>query len=1819
MSKQHSPKDIAIIGMAGLFPGAKDLGAFWRNIVNRVDSIAEATDDWIGPFYDPASSEIDRIYTKKGGFLDELSDFNPLDFGIMPNAIDGGQPDQFLALKIARDALIDAGYLDRPFNREKCGVIIGHGATLHRGSGSVVEHGLMMDQVLDLIRQFFPTIDDPTLKAIRQEFKRHLPPFNAEILPALVPNILAGRIANRLDLMGPNFIVDAACASSMIALEMSIKELLSGRCDMVITGAVHASIPPQVYMLFCEINALSHTDVRPFDKLANGTLLGEGLGLIVLKRLADAERDDDRIYAVIKGLGSSSDGKALGLFAPRLEGEILALQRAYSENQIDPKTISLVEAHGTGIPLGDRTEINCLTNIFGTRDAALPRIALGSIKSMVGHCLTAAGIAGLIKTALAIYHKVYPPTLCGEVSPELKLEETPFYISTVARPWIHSDEKLPRRAGVNAFGFGGANTHAILEEYVGVKKAEPISLYNVWQSEMFLFSGKDRAELIHILDRIIELLQDSDSIILSSLAKALGFRQDLQDSQVFDRIDKIGKNVSDRINKINNTDFPPLSPPLEGGILSTPPIHGGILSTPPVHGGIKGGSQGEIENSLSHEPKTQSLKPDYRLAIIASNLEDLKEKLHYAKSELSKQNQEPSFKPHKGFHYAESRREGKIAFLISGQGSQYPNMLADLCIHFPKVRAWFDFLDETFCERDRLPSSYLYPPPTVITEEERAQLAREIFDIEVGTDLAAMAGMAMYELLRDFQIPCDFMVGHSTGEHTALFTSETVRFASREQHKEIMRYFNRLFHQSMENGLLPEKGVLLSIGACEIGIVEKLVEESLGQLYFCLDNCPNQVVIFGSEEAIAKVKPRLEEAGGICERMPFSEPYHTPLYEKAAARGVDIYDTLEIKTGYCTLYSCVTTKPFPENREAIAKLAVKHHSHRVRFRETILNMYEDGARIFIEVGPSGNLTAFVQDILYGKDFLALPSNVQHKSGIEQLQFLLAQLFVNGVPVDTSTLYRYREVPDLAPDSRLPASGKELNTEKSVPHHGKIPKKKKPIQRLKLNMPVMKLSEEFIESIREKISITGAQSPEPKAKSPTPDVQSLKPKIQSPTTDPRLAALTAHFDLMNEFLASQARVMSGFPDMLTDKQSLPPAAQSRKPEAQSLEPEASFEQSYPLLGEIIEREPDRLYAERRYEIEQDIFLEDHSLGGAPSSRNPQLHSIAVLPFTFSMETISEAAVCLISSVGVPACGKKTVIRIEEIRAHRWLALDRGYLDLGIEVKLIDLGDDGTHRVLGRIYQLSDEQNDPRRTRNKTLGFEGVVILQDGYPSPPTPRALRLTNPQPSHYTTDTLYSNGIPRDSRYPGEFHGPRFHGLKNILRTGDEGLVAEAVVMPRDKLFKHISDPHFQTDPILVDIGGQLASFWVSERFAVDLNIFPFRMKAFHFYEKPLPPGTKLTVNTFMRFADLNAPDSIPEPYFEFLAEDGNVINRLYINKQKSEENLTSDPQSLKPDARSLTPESRFDYPDPNIYYQTCLQPQRVVTELISEYLDESGKVIAIMEGWQCRYFSIPHAHCQVSLYPQYKYLSAPWMQKESGLIIRRIIPPPVPFMEESWGIWKRKGAHLTLTMPEQDSWYNIPETGARRLEWLMGRIAAKDVLRQWMQEKLKENLAPADFEIRTTETGKPYAVSPSMGFIPMPDISISHSEGYAVAAVAPMEKNIGLDVQILSAVNPDSLLVSGFTDQEKKLIDESGNRLQASGDRLQGRDRAVIALWSAKEAVVKAIGSGLEGDPKQWVVESIDLKAGNVVIKHEGNSYDCRIWVTNREVLAVCLIDKG
>jgi acyl transferase domain-containing protein/phosphopantetheinyl transferase len=1615
-----APVDIAIIGLSGCYAGAGNAQRYWQNILDKVDAVAPADEEWTRHFldHDHWQQRNDRIYTNRGGFLRDLAVIDPTEYGVMPSQADGGDPDHLLALKHAGDALADAGYGQRigkkDFDRQRTGVILGRGTYTNRGQANVLAHALFVDELMDAVRGLRPDFSDAEMRELHAKLKKQLPPYSGELVGQLTPNVITGLICNRLDLMGPNYIVDAACASTMMALDQAVRELVTGRCDLMITGGVHAQTPPQLYVQFTQIKALSNGQLRPFQKGHSGTLLGEGVGMLVLKRLADAERDGDRIYSVIKGIGVASDGRAKGLLTPRPEGEVLAMRRAYESSGIDPNTIDLIEAHGTGTDVGDRTEIDTLRAIYGGRGIG-PQIAVGTVKSMIGHCLPASGSASLIKTALALHHKVLPPTLCDEPDPELRLDQSPLYLNTETRPWVHGKSHA-RRAGVNAFGFGGINAHVILEEYRGPSKAQVQVLHRPAPTELVLLAANSSAELAGkaaAMLKHVEAGADLAALAKASVAQATG---------------------------------------------------------------------------------------SHRLAIVADDLADLGKKLAQAIDKLQRADATP-FKTRSGLHYGTGAAPGKLCFLYPGEGAQYPNMLADLCLQFPQVRDWFDFIERTALETGRESrASAVFAAPTGYDEAQRKAIEARLFEMDVAAESVFAASMAIQSLLDDLKLAPDAMLGHSTGENTAVTACGVRRFKTREEIAESVRDLNLIFRRLEAEGRIAE-GTLLTIGALR-GEMRAALLANPGSMQIAMDNCPNQLVMFGPPEEAKALSARLAEEGAICQELPFGRAYHTPLFKPLADAYREYFREADFGPGRTTLYSARSMAPFPSEPEAIRELAAQQWENPVRFTETLRKLYDDGYRVFVEVGPSGNLTSFVSDTLRGvDDVIAVSSNSRRKADMAQLHAMLAQLFACGVSFDPAALYAQRRI-----DGEI-----DLLAEPSKAARRTIT--------LKLQMPSLRMPQDWAPAKRP-LPTSASEAPKPAVVAESRSVEAPPPQaaISMPAApiDPRMAALKSHFALMQDFMQSQARVLGiGMAAPATPAPTVAPIATT----SDGLDPQ------YPLLGRILELDAAHLLSERVYGIETDPFLLDHAMGETPSARNTKLLPLIVVPFTFSVEIIAEAACRL--------CGDALkVTAVENARGHRWLALDElGKLSLRIVAER-QPSPDATPRVVVKLFQLDANEAKP------LLVFEGHVLLADRYPTAPTPMpALAQPLNAARHNPAGELYRHGM---------FHGPRLQGVRQLRGWNEQGIEADMATISTDDYFGFTQAPRLRTDPALLDAAGQLAGFWLTEKLSWEYNCFPFQIGRYEQYADPQPAQRAML---------------------------GRGEFRL---------------EGLKLDCQ-------FDL------------------------LDADGALLSRATGWEDRKYAVPQNLFQLRLAPLQRSLSVPTLQRElasSGLVARRIDAFDEGYLEQGGAVWMRLLAHLTLTERERHEFYRVlPRSGPRREEWLLGRVCAKEAVREWAARELQLNLADADIEISHLDRGAPCVVS-VLGWpegVALPMISISHSRRSAVAACGASDM-LGIDFlphQTIERVNVDDLIAGAFT------TEEAGFFIQ--GWPKSDQRRAATALWCSKEAAAKASGTGLEGKPQEWTIASANLerRASNqplVSVRRGGVDYDVELYFGGDALIALC-----
>jgi acyl transferase domain-containing protein/phosphopantetheinyl transferase (holo-ACP synthase) len=853
----------------------------------------------------------------------------------MPLSIPSAQPDQFLALKVAHDALVDAGYGPGSHDHTATGVILGHSVHAHRGNTNGIQQIWFNAEMRHVLMGLFPEAGSARVEAALTAMQTTLPRLSKETIPGLVPNILTGRICNRLDLMGPNYIIDAACSSSIIAVDLAISELRAGRADMMLAGGINTTTSPLVYAVFCSVDALSRDGrIRPFDTGANGTVLGEGAGVIVLKRLADALRDGDRIHAVIKGVGQSSDGKSSGLMAPRLEGEVLAVRRAYGQTGIDPATIGLLEAHGTGIPLGDRTEVEALRTVFGAREGKLPTVPVGSVKSMIGHCIPASGSAGIIKMALSLSRKVIPPTLCDEVSGEIGLGDTPFYVSTETRPWIHSGAH-PRRAAINAFGFGGINAHMILEESPVGRSMDPTAAFlrpaeaaavaqGAETEEVYVFAGPDRAGVLAALGAFA----------------ADGFAA---------------------------------GPARARATWDAALAAGGVARLAPAKLAIVAAGAADLQKKIA----TVTAK----LPALAGASLQTRGGIHYEDAPLA------------------GPGAGQVAFLFPGEMGQYAGMMKDAALAFPVVRDWFDFIGGlTEGRRAVRLQDVIYPAPTLVDAAGQDLLDELIHRVDYGSEMVFAADQAVFALMRAMGVAPDAMLGHSTGENAALVASGLVAM-DRAQVGAMIARMNTVFGRIEAEGSVPSGALLnvAALPRADFDTILARHPDIHFTMDNCPNQTivfgPRDRIDAFQRDAVAMgaVCTLLPISWG------YHTPFVAPMAEGFGAlfEGVD----LTAPAPAVRLYSCGTAAPFPATRAEFLGTAITQYTSRVRFTEAVERLYADGVRVFVECGPNAVLSAFVRDILGDRPHLAVSADNRRRGMVAQLRHLAAQLFAAGVAID----------------------------------------------------------------------------------------------------------------------------------------------------------------------------------------------------------------------------------------------------------------------------------------------------------------------------------------------------------------------------------------------------------------------------------------------------------------------------------------------------------------------------------------------------------------------------------------------------------------------------------------------------------------------------------------------------------------------------------------------------------------------------------------------------------------------------------------------------
>jgi acyl transferase domain-containing protein/acyl carrier protein len=852
--------EIAIIGFAGRFPGAKTVSDFWNNLQNGVESISFFTDEEL--LASGIESDIlnDPKFVKARAELDDVDLFDAEFFSFNPREAEITDPQHRLFLECAWEALENAGY-DSETYKGSIGVYAGSSLS-----------GYLLNVYLD-----------PNL---RNSIDPH------QLAIAGDKDFLTTRVSYKLNLEGSSYTVQTACSTSLVAVHLACQSLLNGDCDMALAGGVSISSSRKTGYFYKE-GGISSPDghCRAFDAKAQGTVGGEGVGIVVLKRLEDALADGDSIHAVIKGSAINNDGSfKVSYTAPRIDSQAKVIKTAQVVAEVEPETITYIEAHGTGTSLGDPIEIAALTQAFGREMSQKGFCAIGSVKTNVGHLDAAAGVAGLIKTVLALKHQQIPPSLhFEEPNPQIDFANSPFYVNTSLSDWQANG--TPRRAGVSSFGIGGTNAHVVLEEAPAVEVSSPT---RPWQ--LLLLSAKTSTALETATANLANYLQQHPDLNLADVANTL----------------QVGRRAFD---------------------------HRRILVCQTLDDAVQALSNPDSQRVLTHYQKPGNCS---------------------------------------------------VAFMFSGQGSQYVNMALELYQHEPIFTEHVDECCELLKPHLGLDLRHLlYPNPT--QEQEATQ---QLQQTHITQPALFVIEYALAKLWMAWGVYPEVMIGHSIGEYVAACLAGVF---SLEDALAIVATRGRLMQQ------LPT-GAMLSVQ-----LPESEVQPLLGEdLALAGSNSPTSSVVSGSAEAIAQLQQTLQEKSIPCRRLHTSHAFHAPMMEPMIEPFTELLRQITFNPPQIPFVSNLTGTWITPAEATDPNYWAKHLRQPVRFSAGVTELLKTPERVLLEVGPGRTLSTFAKQHQLNNNgvLTSLRHPQEQQSDIAFLLNSLGRLWLAGVKVDWSGFYAH---------------------------------------------------------------------------------------------------------------------------------------------------------------------------------------------------------------------------------------------------------------------------------------------------------------------------------------------------------------------------------------------------------------------------------------------------------------------------------------------------------------------------------------------------------------------------------------------------------------------------------------------------------------------------------------------------------------------------------------------------------------------------------------------------------------------------------------------
>ena len=940
---------IAIIGLGALMPDAADVDQFWQNIKHGKVSIKDVVPErWPGKVDDfwksggPGDIEEGYTYAKIGAFVDGF-EFNWRRWRQPPGTLGQIDPCQLWAVEVSAAALTQAGYdgESRDFDRSKCGVIFAN--ALGGENRNLSNIRVWSNHTKNVaIKHGLPEQNADGFKA---ELVENSPRIDEDTMPGELANVVSGRVANLLNLQGPNYTTDAACASSMAAILDACRLLQNRQVDLMLAGASDRTMDPATFAKFSAIGALSSSHSTPFDARANGFVMGEGAGALVLKRLPDAMRDGDTIHAVIRGVGGSSDGRGKGITAPSQRGQIQAIARAYQQAGYEPSTVGLVEAHGTSTKVGDATELSSLSTLW-TGLSGGDHVAVGSIKSQIGHLKAAAGIAGVMKAVLALHNNTIPPSAGFETpNPTVDWTNIPFYVPTKPTDWI-APSLHPRRAGISSFGFGGTNFHIALEAFdLQYHK----NLVEQWSSNQV--RTKPVSSTASIFDTSVEPTMTHDE--LKSIEGGLLLVS--------------SNSIDGLIGKITNLSF-------QGPSFDDDPC-------------------GRRLSKELYDASQFSKNDSHRMAIIATSWAEFDKRVGLAIKAIDDK-AKWGFLQSQGVLVTDEPilpTGAKIAHMYPGQGSQYVGMTFDLFKRYTSVQKVWEKSDKTMVnvlDGETLSSFVLR---SNLTKEELIESEHKLKQTEYTQPAMLTADLAIERLLNAHGQNPDMVAGHSLGEYAALMSSGILDMdgalrASAARGTE------------MGSVQIDDKGLMASVTA-PYSEVSKVLDETDGYVIAANKNSPKMTVIAGESAPVKAAMSAFEAKGFSTIQLATSHAFHSRIVAPANEPLRRFLETLEINWPKIPITANYDGEFYAMDGEdaksaVLEKLAPQMASS-VEWTAQMEKMYDSGARVFVEVGPKRALSMFTAQILDGRPHLPIMTNHPKQGGIATFLTALAGIYLAG--------------------------------------------------------------------------------------------------------------------------------------------------------------------------------------------------------------------------------------------------------------------------------------------------------------------------------------------------------------------------------------------------------------------------------------------------------------------------------------------------------------------------------------------------------------------------------------------------------------------------------------------------------------------------------------------------------------------------------------------------------------------------------------------------------------------------------------------------------